>query len=243
MAPKTATAQKPTKVKSVVIESPDTEEVEKDNSVIVSNAKAMTVTSQPEHHLGLEFLKSLAIAEKRVKDLFAESKDFAHKAHKAITEAEKKMLLPIAEAKSIVTQKVLKFQIEEQKKAEELQRQAQEAARKAEEERALADAIEAEASGDKAAAEQIIAAPISVPTVTVAPNVAEVEGISSRVYYRCKVVNLLELVKYVAANPHEISLLQPDETVLRKRAESMKEGFRLPGCELDKQQGLAVRSA
>lgn len=238
----TKTATKPTKVKSVVIESPDTEAVEKDHSLMMTNAKELVVSNELQHGIGLEVLKGLAIAEKRVKDLFAESKDLAHKAHKAITEAEKKMLLPIAEARQIVQTKCLKYQAIERQKAEVEQRRLQEEARKAEEERQLLDAIEAEKAGDKTAAEQIIAAPIAVPVVKVEAQVAKVAGVTSRVYYRCKVVSLIDLVKYVAQNPNEIALIQADETALRKRAESMKDGFKLPGCELDKQDSLSVKA-
>lgn len=227
--------------KTTIIEMPDSEVVRKEDSVLIEQAKSLLITNAVEHEIGLEHLKRIALAEKRVKDLFEEPKKAAHAAHKAITTAEAKLLLPLAEARQIITGKALTFQAEERRKAEEAQRAAAEAARKAEEERQLADAIEAEASGDKAAAEQILAAPTSVPAVYVAPQVAKVAGVSSRVYFRCKVVSPIELVRYVAAHPEEIALVLPNESLLNKRAESMRDAFKLPGCELEKRDALAVK--
>lgn len=237
MAPKTANPKK-----TDAIETPDPEVVQKEYFPTVSSAKALIVTNKDEHQIGLTMLQQIAVAEKRVKDLFKDPKDAAHAAHKAICEAEKKLLVPLADARYDVQRKCLEFQSAEKRKAEEAQRKLQEEARRAEEERALADAIEAEESGDKKAAEQILAAPVAVPVVQVEAQVAKVAGVTSRVYYRCKVTDFLSLVKYVAANPHEIALLQPDETALRKRAESMKDGFKIPGCELDKQDSLSVKA-
>lgn len=239
MAGKTSKA---TKAEVEVIKAPDPEVIQKEYFPTVSGAKALVISNKEEHAIGLNVLKSIATAEARVKDLFKDPKEAAHKAHKAITEAEKKLLLPLADARNDVTGKILRFQSEERKKAEEEQKRLQEEARKAEEERQLADAIEAEAAGDTQGADIIMAAPAAVPVVEVKPNVAILAGVGSRTYYRCKIVSLIELVRYVASNPNEISLLQADETALRKRAESMKEGFKLPGCELDKKEGLSVNA-
>ncbi len=237
----TAKTTKATKTKKAeVIESPDPKMVEAEYQPTVVQAKAMMIRNKDEHAVGLLMLKDIALAETRVKDLFDEPKRLAHAAHKAITEAEKKLLVPLAEARNAVTRQCLLFMAEEKKKAAVEAQRLQEEARKREEEQQLCDAVAAEEAGDAAGAETIMAAPIAVPVIEVKPQVAEMAGVSTRVYYRCKVVNLLELVKYVAANPHEIALLEPAETMLRKRAESMRDGFRLPGCELDKKDGLSV---
>lgn len=228
--------------KADVIEAPDPEVVQSEYLPTVTSAKELTIANKNDHALGLAMLQTIAVAEKRVKDLFKEPKAAAHAAHKAISAAEAKLLIPLADARTAVTQKCIVFANAEQKRAQAEAEALAELARKDETERKLQEAVEADERGDKAGAAAILEEEITVPSFRVEPVIARADGISTRTYYRCRVVSLIELVRYVAANPHEVALLQADETALRKRAESMKKGFKLPGCELDEQSSLAVKA-
>lgn len=225
-----------------VIAMPDQDPIRMENSGIIERAQSLKVSNQDEHGVALEVLKSIATAERRVKDLFSEPKAAAHKAHKAITEAEKKLLDPLQEARGIVSRKANSYEIEEQRKADEERQRLELEAKKQEEDRKLAEAASVEASGDKEAAEQIIEEPIEIPVIHVAPKVAEVKGISSRETFRAEVVDFLALVTYVAANPNKIALLQPNQVAINQLAKSMREGFELPGCRLIKDRIKSVKA-
>lgn len=229
-------------MKTTVIEAPDSAEAEKEQGSLVLHANQIIVKTPAEHGVGLAMLKAIAIAQKKVTELFKEPKAAAHAAHKAITAAEKKLLDPLDQASKIVWGKCSSFEQQQRRLAEEQERKLQEAARAAEEERQLLEAIEAEKDGQKEEAEQILAAPVEIPKVHVEAEVAKVEGISSRWNYRCEVVDKGELIKYVAANLAQWeSLLDPAESELNKLAKAMRKGFKIPGCKLIEESVLARR--
>lgn len=216
-----------------IIISPDSTVVEQEQLSLVQHATQITVKDQGEHATALTMLKAIAVAERRVVDLFKDAKAAAHAAHKAITTAEKKLLDPLQQATKIVWAKCNTFGLEQQRIAAEAQRKAQEAARQAEEERQLLEAVEAEQSGDAAAAQEILEAEVVVPEVKVEAAVAHVEGISSRTNYNCEVIDKAELIRYVAANLDQwSSLLEPNETELNRLAKAMRDSFKIPGCKL-----------
>lgn len=222
-----------------IIETPDSGDVEKEYSSVVLKAKAVVVRNKAEHGEAVEVMRSIALAEKRVKDLFEEPKRLAHAAHKSITTAEGKLLAPLLEARGIVHRKATEYEIEEERVRQEAQAALEKAAHEAEVERQLAEAVAADEAGDKAGAEEILAAPVEVPAIKVAPALAKVEGASVRQSYGAEVHDLLALVKHVAAHPEELALLQPNGPAINARARSMRDGFKLPGCRLVKD---AVRS-
>ena len=226
-----------------IIVTPDSVPIEKEISPIVARAQALTVTSEAEHGVAQEVLKSVAIAERRVKELFEEPKVAAHQAHKAITKAEGKLLEPLVLARGILSKKCTAYEIEEQRKADEERQRLEVIAKQQEEERQLLAAVDAEAAGDKAGAEQILQEETVTPSIYVAPKVADVQGISTRTTWGAEVVSLIELVKYVAGNPNEIALLEANMPALNGRARSMKQGFKLPGCRLVENRSHSVRTA
>lgn len=83
---------------------------------------------------------------------------------------------------------------------------------------------------EAAARRDVADAVTSMPAVA-APKAAPA-GFSTRKKYDAEVVNLMELVKAVAAGDAPITLVTIDKTALRKRAEADKEAFKVPGCKL-----------
>jgi hypothetical protein len=226
-----------------VIEAPATAEAEQEQQVIITDAQALVVSSPASHEIALGMLKAIAGAEKKVKDLFAEPKRAAHAAHKAITQAEAKLLDPLGKARQIVTGKAVTFEADQRRKAEEEARRLAAEAKQREEEAALADAIDAEASGDTAAAEQIMETPIEAPVVTVAPQVAQVSGVSSRETWSAEVTDLAALVAYVASRPEWINLLLPNEQALNSLARAQRAALKIPGVRAVAKRGLSVRAS
>lgn len=227
---------------STIIESPDAGGLEKDGASIVQQANALAVSNAIEHGVAATFLQRVAAGEKAVKELFAEPKKKAHEAHKALTQAEGKLLIPLGSARLIATTKIINYQDEQQKIA-----QAKAAAlalemRKREEEAVLAEAVDAEARGDKVEAAEILAQEIQAPVVTVAPAFTPVDGVSGRGTWSALVTEFKDLVAYVAAHPEWMNLLLPNEVALNNLARAQKKALALPGVRAVEKRGLAVRA-
>jgi DNA repair exonuclease SbcCD ATPase subunit len=126
---------------------------------------------------------------------------------------------------------------EEQGNAKAAEKAAAEAAKAHEAARTALEKGEAKAASLEGAAQdaRTVAAAVPEPS-SMMPAPAKPKGFSTRVVYGCEVVNLMELVKAVAAGQAPIGLIQANETALRQRANADKEGFNLPGCRLTKRQ-------
>jgi len=226
---------------ATTIEQPDRAEFAREHTGLVQRAEAFKVTNPTDHEDAQLIFRELKAAEKRVEDRLGPIIEAAHKAHKGLTSLRADILAPIKGAVQAVQRECIAFEDKQRRAAEEAQRIAQEAARKAEEERALADAIAAEQEGDKAGAEEILAAPIVAPVVQIAPAVAKVAGVSSRVTWGAEVVDLLALVKYVAAHPEWVGLIQANGPALNKLAQAQRDALKLPGVKAVSTRAMSAR--
>lgn len=120
---------------------------------------------------------------------------------------------------------------EEKRRKEEADRIAREEAQRQAREDLLARAVEAADEGDEEQAEAILEEPVfTAPVVTqVAPKT---KGEVQRLNYSARVINLMELVKAVAAGKAPIGALMANESFIRREAVNYREGFSIPGCEL-----------
>jgi hypothetical protein len=119
----------------------------------------------------------------------------------------------------------------------EAQRKAEEATR-AERQRLLDEAAKCEASGSTQAAQSLAEA----AALVVAPRISTTVDKSERstapmVTWRHEVVDLMELVKAVAAGTAPIDALQANDTWLSKKAKADKEKFAMPGVKAHGDEG------
>lgn len=198
-------------------------------SPLVKGAQAFNVTDVESNAVALQRLKALREGERKIADYFEPARKAADAAKKEILAARDGLIGPIAAARSIYDEKASRYEQDERRKAEEEQRRLQAQARKEEEERALLAAIEAEEGGNPDEAATILAEPVSAPVIAVAPQVAHVEGVSSRTSWSAEVTDLLELVKYVAAHPEWLSLLEPAMPNLNRLAVAQRQALAIPG--------------
>lgn len=196
---------------------------------LVKAALAFEVVDLDTDGEALLRVKMLRAGEKRIEEYFEPSRKAAEAAKKEILAARDGLIAPIAQARQIYDRKALDYEAAERVKAEREQRRLQDIARKQEEDRKLADAIEAEESGYTAEAEAILAEPVSVPMVRVAPAIAEVKGVSRRTTWSAEVDDLLKLVRYVAQHEEWVNLLLPNGPALNKLAIAQRDALRIPG--------------
>lgn len=213
----------------ITIERPGPPAIVAELAPIVALARAFEVNDLETNRQALEAVRRLRAGEKGIQDHFAKSIKDAHAAHKSILSAVAALTGPIAEARSIFDQKTARYESAERIKAQEEARRLQEEARRAEEERTLMDAINAEADGDNAAAEAILAEPVSAPVVIVAPQIAKVAGLSEQTRWSAEVTDLARLVSHVAKHPELINLLVPNDTALNALARAQQAALAIPG--------------
>lgn len=224
----------------LVIKHPDAKKVHMNFAEVLNQAQTLEVKDSASHARGNEILKALkgaiAIIEKGDPTSDWEGFDGPVKAafdgHRFLVKLRDMALSPYKTAYQVQNVRMLAWEAEEKRKAQEAAQRLQEEARKLEEERALADAIAAEEAGDKQAAEEILSTPVSVPSVAVTPAIPKVEGRSVRENFKGRIVDLLKLVRHVAEHPEDLAVLEGNMPAINQRAKSQRRGFNLPGCEL-----------
>lgn len=225
----------------IVLVQPDETAVRGEITPVVQEALGLVVCDVESHGIGLTLIAGITRAERKVAELFAEPKKAAHAAHRAVTAAENKLLAPLAEAKAVANLKCSAFEAEQQRIAQEATRAAEEEMRRRQDNERLQEALAAEAAGDKADAEAILNMPATPVVVHVAPNVATVEGISTRTTWRAEVTDKAAMVAYVATNREWLNLLDPNMPALNALARSAREGLSIPGVRAVAETVRAVR--
>lgn len=146
----------------------------------------------------------------------------------------------LAKAEGILKGKLLAYSQEQQRKAAEQRRIVEQAAaeerRKLEEQarQAEAEGREGEAVVQRAIAEMVVAAPV---TVAAAPKVA---GLATRTSVEFEVTDLLQLVQHVAQHPELIGLLSADTVRLRAYVKGLGLDTKLPGVRVFEKASLAA---
>ena len=208
---------------------------------MVAEARAFAVVDVETHGMALERIKAIRSGEKEITELFEDARKKAEAAKKSILATRDGLVGPLAEARTAYDRNAATYEEAERRKTEEEQRRLQELARKEEEERILAQAQEAQAAGDHAQAEAIVAQEVLVPTVRVAPAIAQVEGVSSRTLWSAEVSDVAALVRNVAAHPDLLHLLEPNLPALNRMAISLRENLRIPGVRAVSKTSRATR--
>jgi hypothetical protein len=204
----------------------------------VALANAMVITDQASAQAAANFLTGLKADAKRITAYWKEPKDAAKAAHQNLVNLEKAMLDPLTVAEGVVKKKVLAYNTLEEEKRRAA---AAEAARlqKEERDRMLAQAVEAEKTGDEvgvaahlamASVVEDMAAPVSMA----APKVA---GIAQRKTWKARVTDPA-LVPIMANG----CLIRPiDLAALNQIAKLTKGSTPIPGVEFYEESSLAVR--
>jgi hypothetical protein len=132
--------------------------------------------------------------------------------------------------------------------AEKLQKEADEAAAAGRAEQAAKLQVQAQAKIDaglakaEALAEQsanVMVAPIAIVTQA-APKVA---GISTRQVWKAEVFDKAAFIKYVAANPQYLNLLDVNITAVNGMAKSLKDQMNIDGVRAVSESQIASRAA
>ena len=209
--------------------------VSRKSTELTEQAQLIEVVDQKTQEMASEVLLAIAGMRKEIADTFKPMKDAAYKAHKTICDQERALDNPLLDAERTLKNRIGGFVQEQQRlarAAEEEQRRAEreraeEEARRVAEEQALDQAIDLEARGNTEAAEAVLqnpapVAPRYVAPAPIAPAVAQVKGVTTRMEWDFKIVDIAKI-------PREY--LMVNEIAIRNLGKNTKGRINIPGVE------------
>lgn len=203
---------------------------------------AFQVNDQATYELAADELKAIKGRYSSLEDQRKSVTVHMDNAKKAVMEIYRAPLEMLSSAEAILKKKMLTYQQDEQRKANEARLAAERAAEeerarvRAESEKLLAEGRVAEAAVKEQVASLVIAAPVAVAA---APSA---KGISTSTTVDIEITNLIDLVKHVAQHPELISLLAADQVKVRGYVRGLGMQCNLPGVRVFQKQTLAART-
>ncbi len=195
----------------------------------VRDAKAFSVIDNASNEEAAGFLKKIKADQKEIKNFFAEMKEAAAAAHKAICNRENSLLKPLQESESLLKNKMSVFWEAQEKIRIEAERKAAEEA-----EKLNSEAVAAIKEGDEEKAQELTTqANIRTAAVQVsAPQ--KVSGISVREVWKWEVTD-------INAVPRQYLIV--NESALNAIAKSAKDTLKVPGIRFYAEKSIAARTA
>jgi hypothetical protein len=170
-----------------------------------------------------EVLLKIKAIRKRIEETFKPIKQKMDAAKKEVLDQEKAADKPLAEAESYIKPLIASYLAEQERIRKEEEDRLREIARQEEEERRLQEAIAAEQSGEKEAAEEIISAPVQAPPVVVPKSVPKVSGVSMSKQWKFRVTD---------SNKVPRQYLMVDEQKVGGVVRALKDQANIPGIEI-----------
>jgi hypothetical protein len=162
----------------------------------------------------------------------AEPKRKAHEAHKAICDAEARLLRPVQELEKTLKAAIARYELEQDRKRETEERQATAQAERAAlelQEQAIVAAELAGASSAEVAA--LCSAPLIVPQVETA-RAQRPDGIRASKTYCVDVTDLRALARAVAEGTAPEGVIEPNMKALNRMAVALKGALNVPGVKV-----------
>lgn len=229
----------------IQIETPQPTALVQEMAPIVALARSFDVTDKESDRLAQEYGQRLRRAEKAWTDYCEPARKAADEAKKKILALRDGILGPWAMARTILFAKSDAYQAEERRKAEAEERRLQEEARRQQEERLLAEALEAQDRGDAAAADSILEEKVETPVISVQPQIAKVEGVSSRTLYEPEITDVRACLRHLLDRPEWEAVLDRFipllVTILRPFATAQRQALSIPGVRVVSRTSRAAR--
>lgn len=220
------------KLQKVEAEVVDDRELALKKSIVdptVRDAKSFAVIDNASNEEAAGFLKKIKADQKEIKNFFAEMKEAAAAAHKAICNRENSLLKPLQESETLLKDKMSAFWQAQEKLRIEAERKAAEEAAKLN--AAALDAVEA-GDEDKAQKLAMESAMKAAGVQVSAPQ--KVSGISVREGWKWEVTD-------INAIPRQYLIV--NEQMLTAIAKSTKGSVSIPGIRFYSEKSIAARTA
>lgn len=220
-----------------------TQEIESRTQTMLERARAIDIRDQESAERAAELARA-------IKDLRAEAEahhkpviQAALEAHRRALEAFRRIDEPLKQAEAEVKRRLAAWHAEQERLRIEAERRAREEAKRLQAE-ALEAQIEAlEAAGAapqevEAVIRQADMMPVTAPRVPAQPKP---QGVAARKTYRAHVASLMDLIRWVAANPTHENLLQPNMSALNALARAQGANLAIPGVRVVVEESIAIR--
>lgn len=159
----------------------------------------------------------------------------AHELHKSLVAMRDTMLAPVAEAKAHIRAEMKRFSDEQERIRREAQAKAEAEIRKKMEDATIALAAKMESNGDAGKANALLNKPVPVPTITFDRTLPTGFGHITRRVWKAEIIDLMALVKAVAAGQIPLQAVRADEAFIGAQARSLKNALAYPGVRVTEQ--------
>lgn len=212
-------------------------------STLETQAAAIAIRTPEDRDKAAEFAKGVRALRDQAEAHHRPIIQSAHQTWKLALEALNRVDQPLARAETKIKSAIGAWDMDQDRLHQEAQRRLEEEAKRRRDEEALAAALAVEERGASTAEadavlEETMAAPIELGPMRPAVRSG---GVPTRKVYKAKVVDLVELLKYVIANPSMQHLVTANESALNKLAGVQKELFNIPGCRVAVEASVAIR--
>ncbi len=227
-------------VNTVPVASEPTIEAEQKTSAlkIYEQAKLLTINSPIDYDGAAAFTKQVKSLSKRIEDYWGPLKKSARASWQSLVDREKEMLTPLQKAELEVKKKMSDYQ----RKVQEEERAARALAEKLakeEADRLLQQAAEAADQGNTMESEILLAQAEIVESVKPAVQIQRptATGVSTRVYYKARIVNEKQVPVEVAG----VVIRPVDISAINRLAQAAKGKLQIPGIEIYTEDSVSIR--
>jgi hypothetical protein len=204
-------------------------EIKKAESEISVHVRTLEVVDRESYESANLVIERIDMALSRISEVHDPVVKSAHETHKAALAAKKKLTEPLEALRREASRKMTAWYQAEQKRIADIRRAEEEKARKEAEERRLAEAEELAKAGMKEAADAALEAPLDIKTETFTEAPAAAAGVSYRSNWKAEVVDMMSLIKAVAAGNAPAAYHEPNMTALNGAAKAFKNTVQIPG--------------
>lgn len=199
-------------------------EVVDDALALVATARTFTINTPDDYRRVAEFLQGVKTLRARIAETLDPHIRRVYEAHAALCKEKRDAEASAIEAERIAKDLLVVWDSAQEIARREEQRRLEAVAREV----ALEQAVEAEAAGDPAFADVLLA---TIPAAAVPPLTPKVDGIRFTERWSARVTDFGAFLAHVAARPDLQPLILPNMTALNQQARSLKSRLSLPGVE------------
>ena len=190
---------------------------------VADQAELLVIEKPEDYEFAGSLLRSIKTVRNNIDATFDGPIKAAHEAHKSILSAKKQHEAPLANAESVVKNKMGKWSMEQERIRRAEEARLRDFAQKEAEARRLAEAIELEKQGHAEKADALLAASVVAPTVVVPSREVKTDGVTQVRVWKFRIVD-------EAIVPIEFRTI--DETKIRKVVNAMGDAAKIPGVDV-----------
>jgi len=215
-----------------MIEQGKVTEIEQRIEIQARSTRSILIHDSDSYGTAAARLVDIKGVRKQVDEMFDPAVKAAYESHRKMVALKRQFTDRLDTVERDLKGRMISYQNEQKRIADERESQLRESLRKKEEEEKLATAIRLEETGDKEGADAVMQEEVVVPSVIVQPDIPQTDGISTRKVWKFRIVDAAKI---------PAQFLCVDEKKLGAYARSMRETAAVPGVEFYAEETMAVR--